>query len=447
LKQQNDSKIRTNRTFLQTGKVALSLIVLFSKIIYDLIMKVLYVTGLGSLTGGGGNKRVFEILKRARKFNVDYVPVLEERNYPFALKSFPELGNVIREIGGYAINLRPNSKFPLSLYMNIPSVSSKIAEIARNEKVDLILSAHESFDLIHIVRLASKETSIPWSTILQLTPIIGTLKCEVRGPLDAIKESGAGGNFLKILVRYSKMVSIIKNLKETLSLAVSFSIPYELSFFCPELKIKVLNPSVGVDEEISSAKPINADFDAIYFARLHPLKGLLDIPFIWKKVVENKPDAKLIVAGSWQSMEYKYEFYNLCKKLDICKNIEYVGFLPKRTLYSYVKSAKLLVYPSYLDAFPLTVIEALACGIPVVAYNIVPIRLSFRTKSVIKVRSQEKSKFAECIINILEDEELRKRLSNDALTFASKYNWDSAAKEEFDSIKGVLSYWEEKMQI
>jgi len=410
-------------------------------------MKVLYVTGLGSLTGGGGNKRVFEILKRARKFNVDYIPILEKRNYPFALRSFPELENVIREIGGYAINLRPNSRFPLSLYTNIPKVSSKIAEIARNEKVDLILSAHESFDLIHIVRLASKITSIPWSAILQLTPIIGTLKHEVQGPLNAIKDSGACGNFLKILIRYSKMISITKNLKETLPLAVSFSIPYELSFFCPELKIKVLNPSVGVDEEISSAKPVDANFDAIYFARLHPLKGLFDVPFIWKKVVENRPDAKLIVAGSWQSMKYKYEFNNLCKKLDICKNIEYVGFLPKKTLYSYVKSAKLLVYPSYLDAFPLTVIEALACGIPIVAYDIVPIRLSFRTNSVIKVRSQEKSKFAEYIINILEDENLRKKLSRDALIFASRYNWNSAAKEEFDSIQKILSYWEEKVEV
>ena len=33
-------------------------------------------------------------------------------------------------------------------------VSSKMAEIAGNEKVDLTLSAHESFDLIHIVRLS-----------------------------------------------------------------------------------------------------------------------------------------------------------------------------------------------------------------------------------------------------------------------------------------------------
>jgi len=70
-----------------------------------------------------------------------------------------------------------------------------MAEIAGNEKVDLILSAHESFDLIHIVRLASKITLIPWSTILQLTPIIGTLKYEVQGPLSAIKDGGACGNF------------------------------------------------------------------------------------------------------------------------------------------------------------------------------------------------------------------------------------------------------------
>ncbi|MGB9760481.1 MAG: glycosyltransferase [Thermoproteota archaeon] len=404
-------------------------------------IKVLYITGLGPLSGGGGNKRVFEILKRSKKFNIDYIPVLEKRNYPFALKSFPELKDVLKDVGGYAVELRPSDGSSLNLYTNIPKVSSKIAKVAKSEKVDLILSAHESFDLIHIVRLSSKLTSIPWSAILQLTPVVGALKYDAQGPLNAIKNSAASGNMLKIFIRYSKLVSIIKNLKETLSLAVSFSIPYELSFFSSGLNIKVLNPSVGVDEAIVNAKPLNVDFDAIYFARLHPLKGLFDIPFIWKRVTEDKPNAKLIMAGSWQSIKYMHEFYNLCKKLNLLSNIKYVGFLPKTTLYSYVKSAKLLIYPSYLDAFPLTVLESLACGTPVVAYNINSIRLSFRTDAVTKVRSGDRSKFAESVINILEDELLQKKLSKIATTFSSRYNWDSAAKEEFNSIRAILSYW------
>jgi glycosyltransferase involved in cell wall biosynthesis len=404
-------------------------------------IKVLYVTGLGSLSGGGGNKRVFEILKRSKKFNIDYIPILEKRNYPFALKSFPELKDVLKEVGGYAVDLRPSSGSSLNLYANIPKVSSKIAKIAKSEKADLIISAHESFDLIHIVQLSSKLTSIPWSAILQLTPIVGALKCSAQGPLSAIKNSAANGSILKIFIRYSKLISITKSLRETLSLAVSFSIPYELSFFSSGLNIKVLNPSVGVDETIINAEPLNTDFDAIYFARLHPLKGLFDIPFIWKRVTEAKPNAKLIVAGSWQSMEYKYEFYNLCKKLNLLNNIKYVGFIPKATLYSYVKSAKLFVYPSYLDAFPLAVLESLACGTPVVAYDINPVRFSFRTDAVVKVRSGDKFKFADSIINILEDEPLQKKLSKVALTFSTKYTWDSAAKEEFNSVQNILSYW------
>ncbi|MEM3872698.1 MAG: glycosyltransferase [Nitrososphaeria archaeon] len=246
---------------------------------------------------------------------------------------------------------------------------------------------------------------------------------------------------LKIFIRYSKLLSITRNLRETLSLSVSFSIPFELKIFDPKLDIKVLNPSLGVDEAVYYTKACDIDFDAIYFARLHPLKGLFDIPLIWKKVVEVKPYAKLIVAGSWQNKIYEYEFYKLCRKLNLLNNIKYVGFLPKEILYSYVKSAKVLLYPSYLDSFPLTVLETLACGIPVIACNINPIRLTYRTDAVIKVYTNDLNKFAENVITVLEDEALRKKLSQNALAFASKYDWDSAAKEEFNSIQTILNYW------
>jgi len=407
-------------------------------------IKVLYLTGLGSLLGGGGNKRVYEILKRVKKFKIDYVPIVEKKNYNSAISSFPDLKEILRDLNSYIVNLRPAENSSFTFYSNLLKVSSKIARIAKNEKADIILSAHESFDLINIAKLSSKLTSIPWSAILQLTPILGTITSTASSPLDAIRNSAARGNLLKMIARYFKLLILTRNLRETLSLSVSLSIPYELSFFDQKLNIKVLDPPLGIDETISKVKASNINFDAIFFARLHPLKGLFDIPFIWKEVMKVKPNAKLLVAGSWQSEQYKYEFFRLCRKLDVANNIMYAGFLPKDVLYSYVKSVRLLVYPSYLDAFPLTVLDSLACGVPVVAYNINPIRFSFRTRAVIKVDVGNKAKLAQSILTVLEDTKLQKKLSAEALSFASRYNWDSAAKEEFDSLSSILEYWNKR---
>ncbi len=404
-------------------------------------IKVLYVTGLGPLSGGGGNKRVYEILKRVRKFKINYIPVVEKKNYASAISSFPDLKEILKELNCYAINLRPSNKFSFTFYLNLFKVSSDIAKIVNNEKVDIIISAHESFDLINIVRAASHFTSTPWSAILQLTPILGTVIGTVNGPLDAIRKSAAKGGLIKTIARYFKLLLLTRSLRETLPLSVSFSIPYELSFFDQNLNIKVLDPPVGVDETIYNVKASNIDFDAIFFARLHPLKGLFDVPFIWKEVIKEKPKAKLLIAGSWQNKQYICEFRELCRKLGVINNIIYAGFLPKDVLYSYVKSVKTIVYPSYLDAFPLTVLESLACGVPVVCYNINPIRFSFKTRAVIKVNVGNKVEFAKNVLTILEDSEYQKKLSLEALSFSSRYNWDFAAKEEFNSISHILEHW------
>ncbi|MEM3872697.1 MAG: hypothetical protein QXE05_09080 [Nitrososphaeria archaeon] len=139
-------------------------------------LKVLYLTGLSSLTGGGGNKRVYEILKRCKKYNIEYLPVIDKKNYFSALETFSDVKKIVEESGGYLVDLRPRNELFFSLYGNIPKVSSKIAKIAKNEKVDIIITAHESFDLIYVAWLSSKLSSIPWSAIFQLTPIVGTIR-------------------------------------------------------------------------------------------------------------------------------------------------------------------------------------------------------------------------------------------------------------------------------
>ncbi len=63
----------------------------------------------------------------------------------------------------------------------------------------------------------------------------------------------------------------------------------------------------------------------------------------------------------------------------------YKGFLEPEELYGFVKAAKVLVYPSRHDAFPLVVLETLACGTPVVAYGIPAITSNFPADVVKRV--------------------------------------------------------------
>lgn len=52
------------------------------------------------------------------------------------------------------------------------------------------------------------------------------------------------------------------------------------------------------------------------------------------------------------------------------KQIDHLGFMPRKKMFSYLRNAKALILPAYIDEpFGLTMIEAMACGVPVIAYR------------------------------------------------------------------------------
>ena len=52
------------------------------------------------------------------------------------------------------------------------------------------------------------------------------------------------------------------------------------------------------------------------------------------------------------------------------KQIIHLGFMPRKKMFSYLRNAKALILPAHIDEpFGLTIIEAMACGVPVIAYR------------------------------------------------------------------------------
>jgi glycosyltransferase involved in cell wall biosynthesis len=59
-----------------------------------------------------------------------------------------------------------------------------------------------------------------------------------------------------------------------------------------------------------------------------------------------------------------------CKKLDIEDKVVITGFVPREKRFEIVAKARLMLYPSHVDAFPYAVLESLHLGTPVVGYRI-----------------------------------------------------------------------------
>ena len=120
-------------------------------------------------------------------------------------------------------------------------------------------------------------------------------------------------------------------------------------------------------EEIKSIKPSRVKSDIVYAGRLLDFKNV-DLLIKAVGLIKNQlPRIKCLIIGDGPE---KTKLLELSNKLKLEKNIQFTGFLPKHEdVYALIKSSKVFVLPSTREGFGIVVIEANACGIPVITIN------------------------------------------------------------------------------
>jgi glycosyltransferase involved in cell wall biosynthesis len=181
---------------------------------------------------------------------------------------------------------------------------------------------------------------------------------------------------------------ILSNIKSKLLgvLAVSPQPIVESPFIANMTKnLKVLIPAVALDPLVYAVvKPKSQveQYSAVYFGRLSREKGLVDLLRAWSIISQRKPRARLTLIGMPENHEI---LATINKYIAKYRNVRYLGYLPPEKLYREVARHHVLIYPLYRDAFSLTVLEALALGLGIVAYDIPAIRFMYSRNSMVYV--------------------------------------------------------------
>lgn len=166
----------------------------------------------------------------------------------------------------------------------------------------------------------------------------------------------------------------------------------------------ILNPSNAIDSTIKKYQNEEKNNQIIFYARLIYQKGLFDVLYIHKKIVESI-NIKLLISGRFQREFEKKEFFDLIKKLSIESFVEYAGVLNDDELYLELSHSKLMIYPSHSDSFSISVLQALYLHVPVVAYDIPGLSLYRNFKCVSMAKEFNTDAIAEKAVNLLKTEE------------------------------------------
>jgi glycosyltransferase involved in cell wall biosynthesis len=163
----------------------------------------------------------------------------------------------------------------------------------------------------------------------------------------------------------------------------------------------------------------------LFVGRLHPVKGVQYLLGAMKMVHQELPEAKLILVGDGEEREH---LENLTDSLGIRGCVEFAGRVPHDRVQDYMNRAEVFVLPSLSEGFPVTILEAMACGLPVVATRVggIPDIIEDGTNGYL-VDARDQEQIAEALLRVLQDKMLQKIMSNNNRKSAEKYRWDTVA--------------------
>ena len=113
------------------------------------------------------------------------------------------------------------------------------------------------------------------------------------------------------------------------------------------------------NHEIKNTLPSNQP-TVIYAGRLSKEKGVMELPEIIGKIKGTHPNLKVIIAGSGPEEDSLKQ---------LLPDASFMGWMEQKQLVDLYSSADLLLLPSRFDTFSCVVLEAMSCGLPVIAYN------------------------------------------------------------------------------
>lgn len=195
----------------------------------------------------------------------------------------------------------------------------------------------------------------------------------------------------------------------------------------PEEKIHVFPNGVDMAGADAATRG-KAEYEACYFGRLAPTKGITDIIDIWDDIRESYPGAKAAIIGG-NGKGYVSQLRQKITEKKLENNISLLGVVPETKKYALIKSCQISISPSYEEGWGIALCETMACGLPVVAYDL-PVYHIFGDEALIKVPVGDKKAFAKAILRLLSDKSLRDSMAQKAREVAARFSWEEVAKAE-----------------
>ncbi len=224
----------------------------------------------------------------------------------------------------------------------------------------------------------------------------------------------------------SKMMPFVYKKQKVITVSKSSKIEILKYGFSEADNIQIINPGLDMSQFSGVSEKSNQPLFS-YVGRLKPYKNIDIAIKAFAKVVRDYPYAKLQIAGTGESLG---DLKKLSIKLNLEKNVFFLGKISDKEKVGLLSKSWVMVQASMIEGWGITVIEANACGTPVIASDVNGLRDSVVDgKTGILAKPKSVDEFYKAMVIFLKDEALRKRMSKEAFLWAKNFSWDKSAND------------------
>jgi glycosyltransferase involved in cell wall biosynthesis len=163
-------------------------------------------------------------------------------------------------------------------------------------------------------------------------------------------------------------------------------------------------------------------------ANVLPVKNTLTLVRAFGRLADKHADLDLVICGS-RDHRYARDVEAHVRGTGLDRRVQLRGFVEKSELIDLYRRAELFVMPSLHEGFPLSALEAMACGAPCVTSDRGGLPELCGDAGLCYRPVADDRALAEAIDRVLCDEGLRRQMAERSLQQAEQFTWERTARE------------------
>lgn len=234
----------------------------------------------------------------------------------------------------------------------------------------------------------------------------------------------------KVYGKCARLIALSEEWKERLAQIV------------PAEKITVIeNYSIVHEDALEERLKRKSNQTVLFLGEIGRRKGCYDIPAVAAEVIKALPNAKFVLAGTG-SPEDEQAVRTLVDQKKIGKNVAFPGWIRGEEKDRFLREADVFFLPSYNEGMPMSILDAMGYGLPIVSTNVGGIpKIVHDGENGVCCAAGKTMEMSKAIVAILSNYNLWRSYSKNSLMIVKKqYSLEShldKLKKVYDKVGGV----------